>query len=192
MNLLPPQQKEALRKEILLKFGFVVLGVVSLWTAILLILIYNVNLYFKIQIPAINARVILENNSKSSIAYKDVEKRINELNAALVQLDRIRGRGFLNLADVLRKLGSVVLPGIFFSSMSYQGDVISISGHADTREQALALKDALEKGSLCVNLTSPVIVKEVNIDFIFVCSLSKQIKTPQIDSSEEEEGDIFE
>jgi len=188
MNLLSLQQKEIIRKEILFKFYFVLLTVFSFWAAVFLILIYSINLYLKIQIPALEGRIAIEKSSEKAAAYGVVEQEITELNAGLFAIDRIRSKDFQETGKILRKVSSVVSEGISFTNLSYQGDVLTISGHADTRDRALVLKSALETDSLCARLQSPVPVKELDVSFTFVCSLTDVEKNQQVSPAEEDEG----
>lgn len=176
-----------------MRLGFVFLGITVFWLGIFLILVYNISFYLKIQLPVLEARINVERSSARSVVYKDLEKEINELNDVLGQIDRVRVRGSLNVPEILRKFTTALPEGISFTNLTYQGNAISINGHGDTRADALLFKNVLEKNSLCASLNSPVIVKEINIDFSFVCILEQVKEIPQkfspdsLDTASEEE-----
>ncbi len=192
MNLLPPSQKETIRKEMMLKFYFALLTIFSFWGMVFLVLLHSANLYLGIQIPALEKRIKIEKSSQKALAYETVEQKIAELNASLVKIDKIRGKEFGDAGEVLRRAGAVLPEGAYFTTLSYQGDVLSIAGHADTREQALRLKEALEKDSICVSLTSPLIVREINVDLTFVCNLRDGVKKLEERFTPDEDEDIYE
>jgi len=192
MNLLPPSQKEVISKEMLFKFYFAVMAIFSLWGIVFLVLLYSINLYLGIQIPAFEKRLEIEKLSQKALAYGTVEQEIAELNASLAQIDAIRGKGFVDAGAILRKAGAMLPEGAYFTTLSYQGDVLSIVGRADTREQALRLKEALEKDSICVSLTSPLLVRQINVDFTFVCNLRDVIIEQELEPVPDGDEDIYE
>jgi len=172
MNLLPQYQKDAIRKDILVRFFFVVEGVIFFWALIFLVLPYNVVLYLNIQTAALEERFAAESLNEISQALSSAETEINELNEVLSQIQKIRNRNTVNLPDTLRKVGEFVPAGISFRNLSFRGRLMTITGDADTREHALLLKEDLEKDSICANLSSsPAIFKEKNIAFTFTCTL---------------------
>ena len=192
MNLLPPAQKEVIHKEMLFKFYFAALATFSFLGIVFLVLLYSINLYLSIQIPALEKRIEIEKSSETSRAYGTVEQKIAELNASLAQIDVIRGKGFVDAGAILRKAGAMLPEGAYFTTLSYQGDVLSIAGRADTREQALSLKEALEKDSICVSLTSPLLVRQINVDFTFVCNLRDVIIEQELEPVPDGDEDIYE
>lgn len=192
MNLLSPEQKEIIRKDILIRFYFALLTVFSFWALVFLVLIHSINLYLEIQVPALGKRIEIERLSERSLAYGLVEQEINDFNTRLAKIEKIRSEGILDIGQILKGTGAKVPDGVFLTNLSYQGDVLSINGHADTRDQALQLKEALEKDSLCASLISPVIVKETDINFSFVCTLTSAERVQQEVITDEEEEDIYE
>lgn len=183
MNLLPKQKKDEIRKDIFLKFMFAVLAIFSFWAGVMFVLIYNIVFYLDAQITALEEGISAERASQSAKVYQEVEKQISELNTTLLLVDKIRGKGFINSADMLRKVGSTIGEGIFLTNLSYQGDVLTISGHADARDQVLKLKSVLEGGSFCASLTLPIITKEADVDFTLVCSFANDTEKANQDTS---------
>lgn len=172
MNLLPQHQKDAIHKDVLIRFLFVFLGVIFFWALIFLVLSYNTVIYLNAQTPALEERIEQESLSETSKTLAILEEDINGLNEVLGQIKKIRSKEGVSLLQVLRKIGEFVPVGVSFTTISIQGGSMTIIGHAATRDQALILKGNLEKDSICGSLSSsPSIFKEKNINFIFVCTL---------------------
>ncbi len=176
MNLLPPYQREIIREAITTRFLFVALGIMSFLALIFLVLMYNVLLYINLQTPAVIGRLATEQGTQKANQVALVERDINELNSALINIDKIRKKESFNFPYILRVIGSVMPKGTKMKSITYQGGNIAISGHADERPQVLKLKENLEKEKVFKNINSPLsnIIKERDINFSFSFSLDGQ------------------
>ncbi len=171
MNLLPQTQKEAIKKDVFLRLLLVIEGIFALLGLIFLVLIYNVILYINIQTPIFEERLRQERLTETSQIYEKVKEKINELNKTLVKIQKVNDINKFNFPEILRDMGKHVPQGVQFTTMSFSGESLLIAGHADTRDQALVLKQNLEKNSICGDLTSPVIVRELDVNFTFNCKL---------------------
>ena len=171
MNLLPKQQRDILHKDILARFLFAGFVVCSLWAVIFLVSAYNIIWYLSIQSSALSERLEQEQRNETSKSLTLIEKDIAELNATLSQIQRVRAKTPPDFSALLRTLGGLVPSGVRFENVAFHGDSLAIAGHADTRAEAIALKEGLEKDSLCKDVNSPILVKEKDLDFNFSCSL---------------------
>jgi hypothetical protein len=175
MNLLPPYQREIIRGEIMTRLLFVALGIMSFLALIFLILMYNALLYVNLQTPAVVGRVAAEQGTQKSNLVELVEKDINELNGALLSIDKIRKKESFNFPYILRVIGAAVPEGAKMTNITYREGSIVISGHADQRSEVLKLKENLEKEKVFKNINSPLsnIIKEQDINFNFSFSLNE-------------------
>jgi hypothetical protein len=171
MNLLPPQQKDEVYRDILMRFFPPAFALVAFFAAVFLVFTYNVILYLKVQLPPLTERFEQETKTETSKELLAVEEEFNELNRALLQIQKIRQTRSPDVPEVLRRVANLIPDGAEFKSISFQGEVLNITGHAKTRAQALALKENFEKDSICANIRSPIFVKEKDVDFTFTCAL---------------------
>ena len=171
MNLLPQTQKEAIKKDVFLRLLLVIEGIAALLGLIFLVLVYNVILYINIQAPIFEERLRQERLTETSQIYKKVEQEINELNSTLTKIQKVSDINKFNVPEILRNIGKHAPQGAQFNNLFFNGEALLIAGHADTRDQALILKQNLEKNSICDSLTSPVIVRELDVNFTFNCKL---------------------
>lgn len=146
-------------------------ALVAFFAGIFLVFTYNIVLYLAVQLPPLAERFAQESNRETSKALLAVEEEFNELNRALLQIEKARKMRSPDLPKVLRTIGDLVPAGAKLRSISFQGEVLNIVGHAETRAQALTLKENLEKDSICANLRSPIFVKEKDVVFTFTCTL---------------------
>ncbi len=171
MNLLPQQQKDEIYRDILMRFFPPAFALVAFFAVIFLVFTYNIVLYLTVQLPPLEERFAQESKTETSKELLAVEEEFNKLNRALLQIQKARMARSPDVSGVLRALGRLVPGGAKFKSISFQGEVLNITGHAETRAQALTLKENLEKGSICTNVRSPIFVKEKDIALTFTCTL---------------------
>ena len=171
MNLLPQNKKEEIRKDIFIRFVFVFEGIILFWLLTFLVLLYNVAFYLNIQTPALEERLERERQTASAKIFADVEENIRELNGAFAQIKKVSDKELFNIPQILREIGGLVPSGISFRNISYHGEIISISGHAETRAQFIDLKDGFKNSSICADLILPV-PGERDIDFSITCILN--------------------
>lgn len=145
-------------------------ALIAFFAAIFLVFTYNIVLYLTVQLPSLEERLAQESKTEASKVLLTVEEEFNELNRVLVQIEKVRAMRSPDVSATLRTMGNLVPAGVKFRSISFQGEVLNIAGHAETRTQALILKENLEKSSICVNLRSPILVKEKDVDFTFICT----------------------
>ncbi|MBI1888929.1 MAG: PilN domain-containing protein [Candidatus Spechtbacteria bacterium] len=172
MNLLSKDQKDALRKDILARFFGVALATLALWGAMFLIFAYTSALYLEVQIPALEERLKNEQRSETSRSLTLVEEEIIKLNAALFDIEKAKNRKSVYSPAILRKIGELVPEGVMLKRLSFKGQSVTLEGQAEQRSDALVFKGKLEKDSICQKLSSPLIVKEKNVDFNFTCAMA--------------------
>ena len=169
MNLLSHKQKDVIRKDVFSRLLFVFLGIVFLSAMVFLVLAYNSVLYLELQIPAIEERLRIEQETQKANIVMEVESDIEDLNDILLTIDKIRKKESFNFPYILRVLGRMAPEGVVFRTITFRGENIGIQGHAEGREGVLALKKNLEEEPLFTNIFSPLsnIVKERDINFTF-------------------------
>lgn len=172
MNLLSGQQKDGLYAGILARFFGVALVIVSFWGAVFLVFAYTSVWYLAIQIPALEQRLANEQNSETSRSLIAIDEEIGKLNATLSDIEKVRNKKSLYFPSILRKMTELMPSGVTLKRVSFHGQSMSIEGRADQRTDAFAFKGKLESDSLCKKLSSPLIVKEKNIDFNFTCAIT--------------------
>ena len=175
MNLLPPQEKEKIQRETMTRLLSVAGGILVFWTAIFLVLLYNSILFLNLQIPVIEERLQVEQNTQKANMVRSVEDEIGELNEVLIKIEKIRQRDTFNFPYILRVIGSVVPEGAELRSITFQKGNMAITGHADERAKVLEIKDKLEEADVFKDINSPLsnIVKERDISFIFNFSINE-------------------
>ena len=173
MNLLPLQQKDAIYKDVLARFFSVALLIVAFWILIFFVLAYNAVFYLNLQIPAIEERLNAESETQKANIVQSVENDISELNEALLRIEIIRKKEAFNFPYILRLVGGAVPGGANLRNITFQSEMMTISGHADERAQVLELEDMLKQEPIFKDLDSPLsnIVKERDINFTFSFSL---------------------
>ena len=169
MNLLSHKQKDVIRKDVFSRLLFVFLGIVFLSAMVFLVLAYNSVLYLELQIPAIEERLRIEQETQKANIVMEVESDIEDLNDILLTIDKIRKKESFNFPYILRVLGRMAPEGVVFRTITFRGENIGIQGHAEGRAGVLALKKNLEEEPLFTNIFSPLsnIVKERDINFTF-------------------------
>lgn len=176
MILLSSQQKDAIQQDIFTRFLLVLSGVLFIWIVTFLVLVYNAVLYLDLQTPAIEERLGAEEKSQKASIVKEVEGNIAELNDTLLSIEEIRKKKTFNFPYILRVLGRAVPEGTSLRSITFQGEKMTIHGHADERQGVLTIKGNLENEPIFANVFSPLanIVKERDIDFSFHFSIDGQ------------------
>lgn len=176
MNLLSHKQKNAIQRDVFNRFLFVFLGIAFLWAMVFLVLAYNSVLYLELQIPAVQERLRVEQETQKANIVMEVESGIKDLNKVLLTIDTIRKKESFNFPYILRVLGRMAPEGVVFRTITFRGKGIGIQGHAERRAGVLALKKSLEEEPIFTNIVSPLsnIVKEQDINFTFNFSINEQ------------------
>lgn len=148
INLLPPKQKEDLRKERQLKIALIlglILSAVFISQALLLFLIKN-HLAAGLEIQKIYSRERAE--ELKAPAFKELEDKIKSSGLVFVNLDSFyRAEGKTGAVGLLEKIPIVLVKGIYLTSLDFdlKSRQVSLAGFAPTREKLLNLRENLEK-----------------------------------------------
>lgn len=176
INLLPLKQKEEFFEErkmkILINFGFLIV----FFIIFLGILLFSVEIYLT---AATQEQKFLLKSLSSSIVnpkYQELEGQVLESNKLISQLNDFYGTR-ADITQILEKISNIMPAGVNLVNFSYQKktSIITLRGKANTRDNFLIFKNALESQKEVINLSSPVsnLLKSADIDFYFSFNLNK-------------------
>jgi len=166
LNLLPPEEKEALVFE-KLRRQILFLGR-AVFFLLLIFIVLAFSLYFHLAI-ILGAQTELIKATKSSQEIQRLEKNeedVRVINSGISKIYDIQNK-FVLWSEVLTDLMNSIPQGVYFQSFSGQGSQITISGFAPTREGFLNFEESLKKNKRFYDVYSPVsnLIKKTDIDF---------------------------
>jgi type II secretory pathway component PulL len=170
LNLLPPEEKESLRLDKVVRaavfWGRLFLFLICVFAALLA----TVWLYLSVQIWAMEKLVDVERGGSSSLAARELELKIANVNGKMKLLDDLQS-GRVPLVDILKNLATAVPAGVRFDTIAFDAKnrKAILTGRASTREQLIAFQKKIEGSPLFSKVESPVanFIKSENIDFNF-------------------------
>lgn len=188
INLLPPKYRQKLREEqrfrLVLLFGGM-LGIALTALAIFLLVI---------QVTLLKERLAQESkliSFEERISKEDsVLSEIKNWNSKLQNIEEFKGKRTA-LKDVIEEIASSLPGELYLLSLSYTPSseikkkadkivrtpaIIAVTGNAQTREQLLSFKDALQENPFFTEVVFPPSnwVKPIDIIFSFQAKLEKQ------------------
>ncbi|MDI6591777.1 MAG: PilN domain-containing protein [Patescibacteria group bacterium] len=168
INLLPPQQKEELKKEQNYKL-VLILGILILFFLICLILIlFSIKIYISGKVESMQILIDLEEERFETSKIKELQKKINLANQNISELKNFY-QNQKNIVEILEKISEPLPPGIYLTTLSWQkaNSQISLSGFSPSREILFKFKENLEgkKEFTEIYFPSSTWVKPINIDF---------------------------
>lgn len=173
INLLPPIEKEAFKKEENRQLVFI-WGVFALFflTALSLVLL-SVNIYLTGQVQGYNILVGFEQRKSATMQSQNTEKEINTINQKLTELSAFYQEQ-PRITSLFQKISETSPEGISLSSLSLNPKKdknnsfqVSLTGHSESRERLLEFKKNLESDSAFQGVYFPPSnwVKPSNINF---------------------------
>lgn len=171
MNLLPTQQKRRVRLEIFYQ-NIIFSGLILILFILILILILGGSLIFlnfkyhtiEENIAAEQSRII------QNETVKGMERKVGDLNKELRDLKEIQ-RKTSNLYGFLDSISQDLFSEVTIYTIEIDGKLnkITISGHADTRQELLVIKEKLNNSSQYQNVNFPIsnLTEPSDIDFTF-------------------------
>lgn len=168
LNLLPPQYKQALKKEENFRL-FLILGTVSLTFFISLALIlFSVRIYVKAQAESVNFLVESERMRLQSTQTAELREKITKGSQNISKLNSF----YKNRSDSTRILETIfqaVPEQASLTSLSWRKEtgVVTISGFSPNREVLFELRNNLQSEARFSDINFPPqnFVKPANIDF---------------------------
>jgi hypothetical protein len=179
MNLLSPQEKNALRKEYRLRF-FVVFFLMSFFILLAAIVTFLPTYFFTVSRYDLFFTESQSDEIQNRLSRaKEAEKTILETNKKIILLKS--DASVPRVKDIFFEISQSKNSGIVITSLSYENNggavtkkgkdpvlaKVNIRGRSSTRETLLAFKDALTQNKQFSNIDLPIssLVKESDIDF---------------------------
>ncbi|MFH0906998.1 MAG: PilN domain-containing protein [bacterium] len=170
LNLLSPAEKEKIKMNkfihFIVFFGISFLALLIVFSLLLASVLFSSSIIVKSQNKLIEVR---ENDEKSQ-QLVEIETKINNVNEHINQIN-IKQKNSVIWTFVFEELSKLTPLGIYLNSFSYyiSGNIISISGNADNRDNLLLFKKALEQSPYFDEIDSPLsnLIKQTDIDFYF-------------------------
>lgn len=146
INLLPPQQKEELKREEKWKLTSL-LGILSLvFLLYLSLILFSIKIYISSELESQKIIYDIEEKKFEASEIQDFQKKIISLNQNLSKLDSFY-REQVDLTRILEKISATLPPGVYLTNLNWQKEMsqIGVSGFAPARENLFEIKKNLEK-----------------------------------------------
>ncbi|MBM3205982.1 hypothetical protein FJZ41_04005 [Candidatus Shapirobacteria bacterium] len=174
-NLLPPEEKAEIASQKnfkkIMAGGFFGLLCAMAFLAVLA----SVWLYSLIQLRSIQGIAKeLEANPQNQV-FRDIKNEIDGINQKMLAFDKLKSQE-KDYSFYMQELAGLTKPGIEFKNVKFDGEKVSLSGRATSREALLAFKSSLEGSSDFKNVNAPLsnFLKQNDIDFTFSFELKTQ------------------
>lgn len=175
MNLLPTRQKKRVKLLILFQ-NTIFSGLVLILLILILIFVLGGALIFlNFKFSYIEKKIVDEQlRVIRTETVKGMERKVRELNKELIGLKEIQNKQS-NLYQALDKISQDLFKEVEINSLEIDRELnkITITGHSDTREKLLAIKQTLENSSNYKNIDFPLanLTEPEDIDFQFSFTL---------------------
>ncbi len=153
INLLPPVEKDILRKEEKRRLAFI-WGIFILFflTAFSLVL-FSVNIYLAGEVLGYKILIDCEQQKFATLEVQNIEKEIGAINQNLTTLGAFY-KGQPRITILFQKISEIVPEEIYLNSLSLNPNKdkkdrfqVSLTGHSKTREALTGFKKSLESES---------------------------------------------
>ncbi|KKT17465.1 MAG: hypothetical protein A2654_01380 [Candidatus Nealsonbacteria bacterium RIFCSPHIGHO2_01_FULL_43_31] len=153
INLLPPTEKDNLRREEKRRLAFI-WGVFVLFFLIAgSVVLFSLNIYLAGEVAGLKILVDYEQQKSLTLEAKNVEKEISAINQNLAELDAFYQRQ-PRVAALFQRISEIVPEEIYLNSLSLDFSKgkndrfqVSLTGRSVTREALLNFKKILESES---------------------------------------------
>ncbi|MFH1423360.1 MAG: PilN domain-containing protein [Candidatus Nealsonbacteria bacterium] len=153
INLLPPKERDILRKEEKLRLAFIWGIFVLFFLATFSLVLFSVNIYLAGEVRGFKILVDCEQQKSATLEAQNIEKEISAVNQNLTTLAAFY-EGQSRITELLQKISEIIPEGIYLNSLSLNPNKdkkdrfqISLTGHSGTREALLDFKKSLESKS---------------------------------------------
>jgi len=173
INLLPPREKDVLKREEKRRLAFVWGVFVLFFLTTLSLVLFSVNTYLAGEVAGFQILVDYEQQKSLTMETQDIKKEIGVVNQKFAELNTFY-KGQPRTTALFRKISEIIPEGIYLNSLSLNPSKdgnnrfqVSLIGHSDTRETLLGLKKSLDEGSDFQGVYFPPSnwVKPVDINF---------------------------
>ncbi len=161
INLLPPIEKDNLKKEEKRRLAFIWGIFVLFFLTALSLVLFSVNIYLAGEVQGYKTIVDYEQQKSATMEAQNVEKQINAVNQKLTTLDAFYDRQ-PHITELLQKISEIIPEEIYLNSLSLNPDQdkkdrfsVSLTGHSKTREALLEFKKSLESESIFQGIYFP-------------------------------------
>jgi Tfp pilus assembly protein PilN len=174
INLLPKKQKVDLKTEQRFRLAIFALSWLSFTILILCLLLYSSNLYLKIQQKSLDDNLASQKNNPRWTEIVSSETKLKDLNTKIKTILDLQSKTKF-WSPFLAEIANNIVTGVSLKNITLNttGKIATISGHAETRENALDFQSALEKNSFVNEVKAPLenFLDQTNIDFSFTLLL---------------------
>lgn len=142
LNLIPPQRKESIQKNIHLKS--VIRSEIFLTAMMLVsfIVLFSFKYILNYDMQAISQEK--SENAEQFAIIKKYDDQFDQINKQLSDVRKVKDNQFY-WSKLFIKLSEIVFPGIVVESFSNDDYIISLSGNASTRDNLILFKEKLAK-----------------------------------------------
>lgn len=173
INLLPPENKIAIKKEYLRRL-VVVFGIFLL-SIILVIVILLITLFFIVsnQKKAQDESAFLVKEHLSLQNEVEISSLVSEINSKISLLSNNQ-KNARRVSEILEKIIGIKTKETKITLFSFDGSKVSINGISETRTDLINFIEDLKKEPVFLKVNSPLsnFLKEGNVEFNIVIELS--------------------
>lgn len=174
INLLPQKQKADLKNEQKFRLGIFAISWASFTILTLCLLFYASSAYLTIQQQSLDENLLAQKSNPRWAEVLSSEKQLKNLGARINEVLALQSKERF-WSPFLSELTNNNVAGINFKNITINtaGKLAVISGHADTRDNVLEFKSALEKNSYISEVKAPLenFLDQTDIDFSFTLLL---------------------
>ena len=172
INLLPPENKIAIKKEYLRRlvvvFGIFLLSIILVIAVLLITLFFIVNNQKKAQDESVflKEHLSLQNEAEINSLVSEINSKISLLNNNQKNTKRV--------SEILEKVISTKTKEIKITFLSFDSNKVSIYGTSETRTDLINFIEDLKKEPVFSRVNFPLsnFLKEGNVEFNIVIELS--------------------
>ncbi len=153
INLLPPTEKEILKKEEKRRLAFIWGIFVLFFLVALSLVLFSVNIYIAGQVASYKIIINYEQQKSATTEVQNIEKEISAVNQNFAALGEFYKRQ-PRITELLQKISEIIPEAIYLNSLSLNPNKdkddrfqVSLTGHSETREALLGFKKSLESES---------------------------------------------
>ncbi len=153
INLLPPTEKNALKKEENRRLVFIWGVFILFFLAALSLVLFSVNIYLAGEVSGFKILVDFERQKSATAEAQDVEKEIIAVNQNLKELDAFY-KGEPRITTLFKKISEIIPDEVYLNSLSLDPNKekkdrfqVSLTGYSATRDALLSFKKSLESDS---------------------------------------------
>jgi Tfp pilus assembly protein PilN len=172
INLIPIEEKKKIKKDFYYRFLVIFFAMLTSIVLISIILLFPAYLISLEKNISINQNLETQKNEIMPEIDQQAQTAIKELDTRLSLLAKARQNKYIFSEKVINEILAEKVSGIKIDKISYQNDPldgkkIAINGIAQSREQLLLFRQALENGNFFKNVDLPIsnFVEDTDIEF---------------------------